>query len=217
MYKVIKTGYMIGNSICAQFIQKSARITYESQLWKIWRAMITPETCYYCASMNGRILSADDSKFSDIPVHPNCKCYIEAMTAIAAGTATDAGKNGVDWYVALHGRLPDFYLTQEEAKEQGWKNLLGNLADVLPGTRIGGDVYENRDHRLPESIGRIWYEADFDYVRGYRNGCRLLYSNDGLIFVTYDHYLTFMKLDWRPYDEGDYFRFCGNPFPLEFT
>ena len=56
------------------------------------------------------------------------------------------------------------------------------------------DSYKNRDHRLPEAIGRVWYEADFDYARGYRNGCRLLYSNDGLIFVTYDHYLTFHEI-----------------------
>ena len=67
--------------------------------------------------MNGRILSVDDPKLFNIPVHPNCKCYIDAMTGIAAGTATDAGSNGVDLYVALHGRLPNFYLTQDEAKE----------------------------------------------------------------------------------------------------
>lgn len=31
------------------------------------------------------------------------------MTAIAAGTATNAGKDGVDLYVALHGALPNSY------------------------------------------------------------------------------------------------------------
>ena len=43
--------------------------------------------------------------------------------------------------------------------------------------------------------GRIWFEADFDYTGGYRNSFRLLYSNDGLIFVTYDHYATFYEID----------------------
>lgn len=194
VYKIKKTGYIIGSSFCTQLIQKVARITYQSKLWKIWHAVISPGTCYYCASMNGRILSVDDPRIVEIPVHPNCRCYVEAMTAIAVGTATGAGKDGVDLYVALYGSLPNFYLTQDEAKERGWKKWLGNLADVLPGTRIGGDIYENRDHRLPEAIGRIWHEADFDYVRGYRNGCRLLYSNDGLLFVTYDHYLTFNEI-----------------------
>lgn len=136
----------------------------------------------------------DDPRIAEIPVHPNCKCYVEAMTAIAVGTATKAGSEGVDLYVAIHGRLPDSYLTQDEAKERGWKKWLGNLADVFPGTLVGGDIYKNRDHGLPESIGRVWYEADFDYVRGYRNSCRLLYSNDGLIFVTYDHYFTFYEI-----------------------
>lgn len=60
--------------------------------------------------------------------------------------------------------------------------------------RSNDRIYKNRDHRLPVAIGRVWYEADFDYVRGYRNGCRLLYSNDGLIFVTYDHYFTFYEI-----------------------
>ena len=143
--------------------------------------------------MNGRILSVDDPRIMEIPVHPNCKCYIEKVTAIAAGTATNAGSDGVDQYVVLHGELPPCYLTQDEAKNLGWKKWLGNLAEILPGRMIGGDVYKNRDKRLPTAEGRIWYEADFDYVSGFRNGCRLLYSNDGLLFVTYDHYLTFSE------------------------
>ena len=65
---------------------------------------------------------------------------------------------------------------------------------VILSVIILAAIYKNRDHRLPVAIGRVWYEADFDYVRGYRNGCRLLYSNDGLIFVTYDHYLTFYEI-----------------------
>ena len=194
VYKVKKTGYVIGDTAYHRLPEKELRITYESRLWKIWRAIITPGTCYYWASMNGRILSVDDPRILDIPVHPNCKCYVQAMTAIAAGTATNAGKDGVDLYVALHGALPNSYISEAEAEAQGWKKWLGNLADVLPGRMIGGKIYRNRDHRLPESDGRIWHEADFDYVNGFRNTCRLLYSNDGLLFVTYDHYLTFFEI-----------------------
>ena len=83
--------------------------------------------------MNGRILSADDLRIFEIPVHQNCKCYVEILTAIAAGTATDAGASGVDMYVTLHGKLPDYYISSESAKALGWKKLLGNLAEVLPG------------------------------------------------------------------------------------
>lgn len=63
MYKIKKTGYVISDTAYHGLIKKVSRITYESKLWKIWRAIITPGTCYYCASMNGRILSVDDPRF----------------------------------------------------------------------------------------------------------------------------------------------------------
>lgn len=55
-------------------------------------------------------------------------------------------------------------------------------------------VYKNRDKRLPDALGRIWYEADINYSFGYRGGERILYSNDGSIFVTYDHYAAFAEI-----------------------
>ena len=160
----------------------------------IWRATVTATTCAYCASMNGRILSTNDPVINNIPVHPNCKCYVEALTRIAAGTVTNAGTNGVECYIALYGKLPNYYMTQNEAKRHNRKKRQGNLAEVLPGILIGGDIYANWDQRLPVAAGRVWREADFDYISGYRNDCRILYSNDGLLFVTYDHYLTFYEI-----------------------
>ena len=65
----------------------------------------------------------ESRKFQSTPI---VKCHVEAMTAIAVGSATKAGSEGVDLYVAIHGRLPDSYLTQDEAKERGWKKWLGN-------------------------------------------------------------------------------------------
>lgn len=46
--------------------------------------------------------------------------------------------------------------------------MLGNLDEVLPGKMIGGNIYRNRDRRMPETESRTWYEADFDYSGGYR-------------------------------------------------
>ncbi len=194
MYKVEKKGYVIRKFICRSLAKKVWRVMYESRRWKIWRTIITPGTCYYCASMNGRILAIDDPRIFDIPVHERCGCYIEPVTAIVAGTATNAGTGGVDLYVARHGALPGYYVSEAEAEAQGWEKWLGNLAEVLPGKMIGGKLYKNRNHKLPEAEGRVWREADFDYVRGYRNTCRLLYSNDGLLFATYDHYATFYEI-----------------------
>jgi len=65
---------------------------------------------------------------------------------------------------------------------------------VLPGKMIGGDPYDNANQKLPSAPGRQWYEADIDYTEGKRNSARVLYSNDGLVFVTYDHYHTFYEV-----------------------
>ena len=54
--------------------------------------------------------------------------------------------------------------------------------------------YKNYNGHLPVAEGRIWQEADINYTDGKRNDCRILWSNDGLIFVTYDHYLTFIEI-----------------------
>lgn len=192
MYKIKKTGYVIGGTY--NLNRKTLRITYESRKWRIWKTTITPGTCHYCASMHGRIFALGDWNVPAPPVHEHCGCALEAMIAIAAGTATNAGTDGVDVYVAIHGVLPEYYISEAEAEAQGWKKWRGNLSEVLPGKMIGGKRYKNRNRKLPEVEGRIWHEADFDYVRGYRNNCRLLCSNDGLLFVTYDHYNTFYEI-----------------------
>lgn len=59
---------------------------------------------------------------------------------------------------------------------------------------IGGEIYKNKDKHLPDAAGRVWYEADINYKTGPRNSQRILWSNDGLVFVTYDHYLTFYEI-----------------------
>lgn len=94
-------------------------------------------------------------------------------------------------YVKAHNQLPDYYITKEEARNGGWIASEGNLCDVLPGKAIGGDRFSNREKRLSNKNGRTWREADLNYNCGRRNADRLLFSNDGLIFVTYDHYKTF--------------------------
>ncbi len=113
------------------------------------------------------------------------------LHAVLVGTMTRAMENGVDVYYAQHGELPSRYLTKKQAESRGWTSKRGNLDQVLPGAVIGGDIYWNDDEKLPNAPGRVWYEADFDYYTGYRNSCRFLYSNDGLMFVTYNHYNTF--------------------------
>ncbi|MBQ3178484.1 MAG: ribonuclease [Clostridia bacterium] len=124
----------------------------------------------------------------------NCLCKVENMRTITAGLATYHGINGADVYLVYRGTLPEYYLDKETAKKYGWNKKKGNLFDVLPGRMIGGDVFENRNGKLPVNEGRIWYEADINYSTGYRTKARILFSNDGLIFSTYDHYRTFYEI-----------------------
>lgn len=93
-------------------------------------------------------------------------------------------------------------LTQKEAELRGWNKFKGDLWDVLPGVVIGGGQYKNRDGKLPDAPWRIWYETDIDYRGGRRGSHRIVFSNDGLMFVTYDHYHTFSEVYWEAnYDD----------------
>lgn len=93
------------------------------------------------------------------------------------------------------GQLPDYYITKNKAREKGWQPSQGNLCDVLPGKAIGGDRFGNREGLLPPSAGRAYFEADINYDCGHRTADRIVYSNDGLIFVTYDHYKSFHPVE----------------------
>ena len=101
---------------------------------------------------------------------------------------------GGDWWLKTFRQLPGYYITEDEATKLGWIPILANLASVAPGKMLTKGVYKNRDKRLPDALGRIWYKADINYSFGYRGGERILYSNDGSIFVTYDHYATFVEI-----------------------
>lgn len=97
-------------------------------------------------------------------------------------------------YIYTYNKLPDNYITKSEAKEMGWDSQKGNLWDVAEGYVIGGDKFGNREKLLPVEEGRKYYEADVNYQGGYRGAERLVYSNDGLIFYTKDHYDSFEQV-----------------------
>ena len=97
-------------------------------------------------------------------------------------------------YLYVFRELPANYLTKNEAYDLGWVSSKGNLWSIGNGLVIGGDKFGNREGRLPDARGRQWYEADVNYEGGYRGSERILFSNDGLIYVTFDHYETFTLL-----------------------
>jgi len=119
-----------------------------------------------------------------------------------AGTETPAidedsyytSKDEVALYIHTYGRLPGNYIRKNDAMDLGWDASKGNLWDVTDEMSIGGDRFGNREGLLPDESGRQWYEADIDYEGGYRNALRIVYSSDGLIYYTDDHYESFEKL-----------------------
>ncbi|WDI42997.1 ribonuclease domain-containing protein [Bremerella sp. P1] len=101
-------------------------------------------------------------------------------------------------YLIANGTLPDSFITKNEARELGWVASEGNLREVAPGKSIGGDRFMNREKELPDAPGRKYFEADLNYQGGSRGAERLVYSDDGLIFVTRDHYRTFKEVRLLP-------------------
>ena len=102
-------------------------------------------------------------------------------------------KDEVALYIHTYGHLPENYITKEEAYDLGWKSE-GTLDEVAPGMSIGGDYYGNYEGVLPDEPGREYHECDIDYESGNRNGKRIVYSNDGNIYYTEDHYNSFEHL-----------------------
>jgi hypothetical protein len=94
-------------------------------------------------------------------------------------------------YVKKNHKLPDYYITKNEARKQGWSPSKGNLCDVLPGKAIGGDHFGNRERRLPD--GEKYFEADVNYHCGGRNADRIIYTRNGDVYLTKNHYKSFEK------------------------
>ena len=108
------------------------------------------------------------------------------------GPITDP--QGIADYLFQHGKLPDNFITKKEAQKLGWDSSWNYVSDVAPGKSIGGDRFGNYEGLLPTKKGRQWYEADCYYTKGKRNAHRILYSSDGLVYYTDDHYESFTQM-----------------------
>ena len=117
----------------------------------------------------------------------------EKPTAAPKQTAITAPQDIAD-YIFAHGTLPDNFLTKSEARQLGWDSSQNYVSDVAPGYSIGGDKFGNYEGLLPDASGRKWYEADANYTAGPRGAERILYSSDGLVYYTSDHYQTFTEM-----------------------
>ena len=102
-------------------------------------------------------------------------------------------KDDVALYLYTYGELPSNFITKKEAQALGWSG--GSLEPYAPGCCIGGTYFGNYEGALPEAPGREYHECDIDPLgKKSRGAKRIVYSNDGLIYYTKDHYKTFEKL-----------------------
>lgn len=106
---------------------------------------------------------------------------------------TYTSKEDVALYIHTYGRLPDNFITKKEAQALGWPG--GDLEPYAPGMCIGGNRFGNYEGLLPEAKGRTYTECDIDTLGARSRGAkRIVFSNDGLIYYTGDHYESFQLL-----------------------
>lgn len=104
-----------------------------------------------------------------------------------------SSKDDVARYLYLYGHLPSNFITKKEAEKLGWKG--GSLEPFAPGMCIGGSRFGNYEGLLPEKEGRFYTECDIDTLGADKRGAkRIVFSNDGLIYYTEDHYESFELL-----------------------
>jgi len=102
-------------------------------------------------------------------------------------------KDDVALYLYTYHELPSNFITKKEAQKLGWEG--GSLEPYAPGHCIGGTYFGNYEGTLPEKNGREYHECDIDTLgKKSRGAKRIVYSNDGLIYYTEDHYSTFVLL-----------------------
>lgn len=128
---------------------------------------------------------------------------VTTTTTIAATTTTAAPaidingtyttKEDVALYIHTYGKLPSNFITKNEARNLGWPG--GGLDDYAYGKCIGGDRFGNYEGILPTASGRVYTECDINTLHARSRGAeRIVFSNDGLIFYTNDHYESFTQL-----------------------
>ncbi len=97
-------------------------------------------------------------------------------------------------YIFAHGCLPDNFMTKKEAQALGFDNYRVFLSDVAPGMSIGGDWFGNYEKLLPVEKGVVYHEADCYYTKGKRDKYRIVYSSNGRVWYSEDHYNSFTEL-----------------------
>ena len=138
---------------------------------------------------------------ADVSLPTEASSVTEAVTGeTSAPIGIDGSyttKEDVALYIHTYGCLPPNFMTKDEARELGWEG--GGLERYAEGMCIGGDRFGNYEGLLPEAEGRSYTECDIDTLGTDSRGAkRIVFSNDGLIYYTDDHYESFELLYGEP-------------------
>lgn len=140
--------------------------------------------------------NSEESK-TDTPTSPESPAE-EPAALDEDGSYTS--KDDVACYIHLYGHLPSNFITKKEAEKLGWPG--GSLEPYAPGMCIGGSRFGNYEGLLPEKEGRTYTECDIDTLGADKRGAkRIVFSNDGLIYYTEDHYESFELLYGEDIDD----------------
>lgn len=170
---------------------------------------ITPVTLFLMAAalFFSTSIVPKDTAFAPAPtaaIYAETEASVSETEALPTETEAAIDENGwytskedVSLYIYTYDRLPENFITKAEARALGWEG--GGLDDYAPGMCIGGDRFGNYEGLLPDAPGRKWTECDIDTLgAGSRGAKRIVFSNDGLIYYTDDHYESFELLYGEP-------------------
>lgn len=135
----------------------------------------------------GEVLSElTNDSFSSAEEEPLLAAQEEPLTASLDKDGVYTSKEDVALYIHLYEKLPKNFVTKQQAAELDLKK---------EGLCIGGDRFRNREKLLPEKKGRFYTECDIDTLgKSSRGAKRIVFSNDGLVYYTSDHYQSFVLL-----------------------
>ena len=124
---------------------------------------------------------------------PDDTYNLKEVGASVAENGIYDSKDDVALYINTYNHLPSNYITKKEAQNLGWTS--GSLKKYAPDKCIGGDRFGNYEGKLPKKKGRTYKECDIDTLgKNSRGSKRIVYSNDGLIYYSGDHYNSFTLL-----------------------
>lgn len=137
-----------------------------------------------------------ETTFVEITTTEETTVAIETTTvaeAVIDKNGTYTSKDDVALYIYTYGELPQNFISKKDAQALGWSG--GSLEPYAPGKCIGGSYFGNYEGVLPKAKGRKYTECDIDTLgKSSRGAKRIVFSNDGLIYYTEDHYNTFTLL-----------------------